>query len=156
MKQQTPPRYMQYEDLIAGLALIALAAFGLWSSRNYPVGTLKSMGPGWFPRAMCLIVLALGVVMIVINLLRPLEVATQKQTLRLRPLLLVTASYVSFGLTLAYVGLLPAILILIVIAGLAVPRRSLIEWVLVIVTLEAMAIGLWYFVKLSIPLIGGR
>jgi hypothetical protein len=128
----------------------------LWTSRNYPVGTLKSMGPGWFPLAMCLIIIALGTVMVVSNLLRPLDVPPERQMLEMRPMLLVTAAYVSFGLSLSVVGLLPAILIVIVIAGLAVPQRSLLEWVLIVVALEAMAFGMWYLVRLPIPLIGGH
>ena len=147
---------MRYENVIAGLALIALAAFGLWASRNYPAGTLKSMGPGWFPRATCLITASLGSVLVVTNLLKPLNVSPGKETLRMRPMLLVAAAYVSFGLTLSVVGLLPAILVVIIIAGLAIPRRSLLEWLLMISALEAMAFGMWYLVKLPIPLIGGH
>lgn len=157
MQQQAPPpRYMRYEDVIAGFALIALATFGLWASRTYAIGSLKSMGPGWFPRATCLIIMALGGALVVTNLLKPLNVSAEKKTLRMRPMLLVTAAYVSFGLTLWAVGLLPAILIVIVISGLAIPRRSLLEWLLIILALEAMAFGMWYLVKLPIPLIGGH
>jgi hypothetical protein len=157
MQQQAPLKsYMRYEDVIAGFALIALATFGLWASRTYAVGTLKSMGPGWFPRATCLVIMALGSALALTNLLKPHNMPPEKITLKMRPMLLFTAAYVSFGLILSVVGLLPAILIVIVISGLAIPRRSLLEWVLIILALEAMAFCMWYLVKLPIPLIGGH
>ena len=31
-------------DVLSGLLFIAIAAFGLWASRNYPVGTALRMG----------------------------------------------------------------------------------------------------------------
>lgn len=147
---------MRYEEVIAGFALIALASFGLWASRSYAVGTLKSMGPGWFPRATCLVIMGLGIALVLSNVLKPNPVPLEKNTLKMRPMLLITAAYISFGLTLSVVGLLPAILIVIVISGLAIPRRSLLEWVLIVLALEAMAFWMWYLVKLPIPLIGGH
>ena len=32
-------------DVLSGLLFVAIAAFGLWASRNYPVGTALRMAP---------------------------------------------------------------------------------------------------------------
>jgi hypothetical protein len=151
---RSPPHYRQYEDAISGIVLIAFAAFILWIARNYPIGTLSNMGPGWFPRAMCYIIISLGVILVAANLRTRLEVTEETDRLRLRPLLFVTASIISFGLTLGVIGLLPAVLILIAIAGLAISGRSALEWVLAVIGLEAMTLGMYYIVRLPVPLFG--
>ena len=48
-------------DVLSGLMFIAIAAFGLWASRNYPVGTALRMGTGYVPRLLCWLLLGLGV-----------------------------------------------------------------------------------------------
>ncbi|MCX7312698.1 MAG: hypothetical protein NTV56_13475 [Alphaproteobacteria bacterium] len=40
-------------DVLSGLLFVAIAAFGLWASRNYPVGTALRMGTGYMPRLLC-------------------------------------------------------------------------------------------------------
>ena len=52
-------------DVLAGLLFIAVAAFGLWVSRDYPVGTALRMGTGYVPRLLCWILLGLGAIMLV-------------------------------------------------------------------------------------------
>ena len=153
-KPRPVPRYMPYEDVVAGLLLIALAAFGLWTSRTYPVGSAANMGPGYFPRGMCWIIIALGVILMASNLRTPLELSNFAETLKFRPVFFVAAAYIAFAFTLKPLGLLPAILVLIVIASFAVPKRSLWELLLVIVSLEALTFALWYAVRISLPLIG--
>src|SRR5215204_3130214 len=93
-KPRPVPRYMRYEDVIAGLLLIALAAFGLWTSRTYPVGSAANMGPGYFPRAMCWIIIALGVILMGSNLRGPLEFPDFPETLKFRPVFFVAAAYI--------------------------------------------------------------
>ena len=154
--ESPPPKYMRYEDLICGLALVALAVFVLWVSRTYPIGTASNMGPGYFPRALSIIVGALGLCLVVTNLLKPLAVPEQLERLKLRPLIMVAASYVSFALTLKTVGLLPAIFIVIVIASFAIPKRNLWELLAIVVALETLAFSMWSLVRMSIPLIGAN
>ena len=153
-KPRSVPGYMQYEDLIAGLLLISIAVFGLWTSRTYPVGSAANMGPGYFPRAMCWIIIALGLLLVASNLRRPLNVPAIPEVLKFRPLFFVAVSYVAFALTLKPFGLLPAILALVLVASFAVPKRSLLELVLIIIALEALTFALWYVVRISLPLIG--
>ncbi len=148
--------FRRYEDVISGIGLILFALGASWVARDYPVGTTSSMGPGYFPRAMCAIIAAIGALIAVNNLRAPLDDIDPDNVLRLRPLLAVTAAYTMFALSLRSVGLLPAILILIVISGLAIRKRSAFEWILIVAALETLTLALWYVVRISVPLIGGR
>ena len=49
------------QDAGAGLFLVALAAIGLWLAWELPVGTMRAMGPGMLPRALCFLVGAAGI-----------------------------------------------------------------------------------------------
>ena len=48
------------KNVLAGLLFMAVAALGLWVSRDYPVGTALRMGTGYVPRLLCWVLLALG------------------------------------------------------------------------------------------------
>jgi hypothetical protein len=62
-----PPwmRILMRKDVLAGLMFIAVAALGLWLSRNYAIGTALRMGTGYVPRLLCWILLALGAIIFV-------------------------------------------------------------------------------------------
>jgi putative tricarboxylic transport membrane protein len=55
-------RVFASKDVLAGFMFIAVALFGLWASRNYPIGTTLRMSTGYVPRLLCWILLGLGVV----------------------------------------------------------------------------------------------
>ena len=100
---RSPPHYRHYEDAIAGIVLIAFAADSV-DRPELPSRHAVEHGPGWFPRAMCYIIMGLGVILVAVNLRMPLEIPDEPDSLRLRPLLFVAASCISFGLTLGIVG----------------------------------------------------
>jgi hypothetical protein len=52
-------------DVLSGLLFIAVAAFGLWVSRDYTVGTALRMGTGYVPRLLCWMLMGLGVIVLV-------------------------------------------------------------------------------------------
>ena len=53
------------KNVLAGLMFIGVAAFGLWLSRDYPIGTALRMGTGYVPRLLCWILLGLGALVLV-------------------------------------------------------------------------------------------
>src|SRR5476649_1197318 len=109
-------------DVLSGLLFIAIAAFGLWASRNYPVGTALRMGTGYMPRLLCWVLLGLGVVVLAQGL-RQTAVPLLSSPQGWRAMLSVTASLVAFGLSIERLGLVVAILLLTGIGALA--TRSL-------------------------------
>src|SRR5437016_14614543 len=61
----SPWHLLARKDVLAGLLFVGVAAFGLWLSRDYPIGTALRMGTGYVPRLLCWILLGLGVVVLV-------------------------------------------------------------------------------------------
>ena len=122
-------RILKRKNVLAGLMFIGIAAFGLWVSRHYPVGTALRMSTGYVPRLLCWILIGLGAVILVQGL-READApdAPQEPGARvlLRPIVMVTLSLIAFGLALEPLGLVIAILLLVAIASFA--TRELKPW----------------------------
>src|SRR5512138_609705 len=58
-------RLLARRDVLAGLMFVGVALFGLWLSRDYPIGTALRMGTGYVPRLLCWILLGLGTIVLV-------------------------------------------------------------------------------------------
>ena len=138
-------------DVLSGLLFVAIAAFGLWVSRDYPVGTAFRMGTGYMPRLLCWLLFGLGVVILALGLLRP---GSQMQSTpsAWRAVLAVTAALVAFGLSLERLGLVAAIVLLIGIGAWATRTLRLIETVLAALVLIALCWAIFIFgLGLTIP-----
>jgi hypothetical protein len=57
-------RALASEWIPPGLFFIALGVAALWLSRDYPVGDLNRMGPGYFPRMLSVGMICLGVLIV--------------------------------------------------------------------------------------------
>jgi hypothetical protein len=135
---ETPParpalRIFRRKNVLCGLMFIAIAALGLWASRNYPVGTALRMSTGYVPRLLCWILMGLGAVVLVQGLLESDPPGEPREPepaagvfAQLRPVVVVTLSLIAFGLALETLGLLLSILLLVVIASVA--TRELKIW----------------------------
>src|SRR5262245_34992762 len=108
-------RMLARRDVLAGLLFIAVAALGLWLSRDYPIGTALRMGTGYVPRLLCWLLFGLGVVVLVQGLREAQDARALSSggVSALRPLVFVTASLVIFGLGIERLGLGSSILLLI-------------------------------------------
>ncbi|MBX9774348.1 MAG: tripartite tricarboxylate transporter TctB family protein [Xanthobacteraceae bacterium] len=141
MSTESPPtaqqhpllRLLQRKNVLSGLMFIAIAAVGLWASRNYPVGTALRMSTGYVPRLLCWLLMGLGAIVLVQGLIEPHtpEPARERTAedgviAQLRPVVLVTVGLITFALTLEPLGLVLAILALVVIASFA--TRELKFW----------------------------
>ena len=127
-------------------------AFGvaaLLIARHLPTGTAARMGPGYLPTVLGGILLALGLLIAA----RPLWSITRAVTpLAIRPLLLVTAAVVAFGLLLRPAGLVVATLALVVVARLAHRECRVLETALLAVGLAAVAAAVFvYGLRLPLP-----
>jgi putative tricarboxylic transport membrane protein len=138
-------------DVLSGLLFIAIAAFGLWVSRNYPVGTALRMGTGYMPRLLCWILLGLGVIVLIQGLRQqaaPLRASPQAW----RAVLSVTLSLVAFGLSIERLGLVLAILLLTGIGALATRSLRLVETAIAALALIALSWAIFiYGLGLTIP-----
>jgi putative tricarboxylic transport membrane protein len=109
------------KDVLSGLLFVAVALFGLWLSRDYPIGTALRMGTGYVPRLLCWILLGLGTVILVMGMRegqaeRRVDFSDRSGW---RPVVFVTASLVIFGLSIERLGLVLSILLLICVGAVA-------------------------------------
>jgi hypothetical protein len=138
------------KNFLAGFLFIAFGAFGMWLARDLDAGTASDMGPGYFPRVICVLLIALGGALSASDLVQKPE---RPEGWAWRPLLLVTASAFSFAILLTplgFIGTLAATTILASAAGTLLRPLALATLVAVLI-----AVNLGIFVaalKMPIPL----
>lgn len=138
-------------DFLAGVIFVAVGVASLVIGRGYRLGTLLSMGPGYFPRIIGVLFTVLGLA-VAIAALR--VNGDRLEPWRLRPLLLITAAILAFGFCLERFGLVAASMVMLVVACLAQQGRkvpeaiglaallTLIAWVVFVKGLE-MPLLVW-------------
>ena len=147
-------RVLGRKDVLAGLLFIAVAALGLWLSRDYPIGTALRMGTGYVPRLLCWLLLGLGAIILVQGLreaqdARPLS---SDDVSALRPVVFVTASLVIFGLSIERLGLVVSILLLIGMGAVAARGLRPLETLAAALVLIVLSWGIFIFgLGLTIP-----
>jgi hypothetical protein len=147
-------RVLARKDVLAGLLFIAVAALGLWLSRDYPIGTALRMGTGYVPRLLCWLLLGLGAIILVQGLreaqdARPLSSADVSAV---RPVVFVTASLVIFGLSIERLGLVVSILLLIGVGAVAARGLRPLETLAAALVLIALSWGIFILgLGLTIP-----
>lgn len=138
------------KDFWAGVLFISFGLAAVLIAREYPIGTAGRMGPGYFPRALGIIMIALGALLA----LRALKINGPKiELLSFKPLLIVLGSVVLFALVAPKFGLVVATILLILASSTADReyrwRESMIaSVVLAIFTVAAFSWGL----KLQLPI----
>lgn len=141
------------KNVLAGLLFIAIAAIGLWISRNYPLGTALRMGTGYVPRLLLWVLLGLGAVIFLQGLQDPVEKHSADAVAVLRPVVLVTASLVIFGLTIERLGMVVSILLMIAVGALATRELKLVETAIAAVVLVVLSVAIFIFgLGLVIPI----
>lgn len=104
------------KDFWAGVVYIAFGVAAIALAFNYPVGSAGRMGPGYFPRALGTILIALGA-LLALRALRTRGSPLQFETFK--PLIIIIGSVVLFGLAAPKLGLMVATVILIVASSTA-------------------------------------
>jgi hypothetical protein len=143
------------KNVLAGLMFMGVAAFALWVSRDYPIGTALRMGTGYVPRLLAWILLLLGLAILLQDLrTRTVEAQRDAETLSsLRPLFFVTLSLLVFGLTIERLGLFVATVLIAGIGSLAGRGTRPIETLIAGLVMAAVAVGIFILgLGLTIPI----
>jgi putative tricarboxylic transport membrane protein len=147
-------RMLARKDVLSGLLFAGVALFGLWLSRDYPIGTALRMGTGYVPRLLCWILLGLGVIVLVQGL-RQAQGARSLSSDDIsawRPVVFVAASLVIFGLSLEHLGLVISILLLIGVGAVAARGLKPVETFVAALVLIALSWGIFILgLGLTIP-----
>ena len=105
-------------DFLAGLLFIAIGVATAIAASDYPLGTMRNIGPGYYPILLGIALTLLGAGIV----LKGLKISAERSSgegFALRPLIAVIAAVVAFGLLVRPFGLGVAIVALIVISSFA-------------------------------------
>ncbi len=123
------------KDFLSGLMFILFGVAALYFGQKLAVGTPVRMGPGYVPRMLSYVLVALGLLICVLALVQGSE-AVEKP--KWKPITLVTIGIVCFALLFERAGLIPALAVLILIASLAGEEFKLVEVIGNIVILSVL------------------
>jgi hypothetical protein len=146
------------KDFFAGLLFVAFGAAAIVIGSNYPLGSAARMGPGYFPRALGMLLIALGAIIA----LRGLKLTGKPIAFgSLKPMAIVLGSIVLFGLLSPSIGLVLASIMLIVLSSAGSSefraRDALVSGV--VLAIGAVLVFIWGLgLQFSIwpPLLTGR
>ena len=138
------------KDFFAGLLFIAFGIAAIVIGSNYALGSAARMGPGYFPRILGIMLIALGAAL---SLRALRSQGPPLPGVKWRPTLVVLGSVVLFGVMVNTAGLVLSTIVLIVLSSAAShefrPKESLISGVL----LAALAVGVFVIgLKLQLPI----
>ena len=136
------------KDFWAGILFIALGVGAIIVGSNYNLGTAARMGPGYFPRILGILLIALGAI-ITLNGVR--AKGEPIPAWKWRPTLVVLGEVVLYGLIVARVGVAISTVVLIVTAAAASHEFRLGESVIAGVALAALAVFV-FVIGLSLQL----
>src|SRR5262249_55124441 len=133
-------RVKDHQDFWSGILFIAFGCVGLWIGRDYAVGTLVRMGPGFFPMMMSVALVGIGGFL----LARSLVVAGQPlERIALWPQVLILGSIVAFGLLIERIGLAVAVMAVAVVSGIAAQGLRWYEMVGLALATSALSVALF-------------
>lgn len=95
-------------DLLGAGFAIVLGLFVLFESSHYTLGTLRDMGPGYFPRMFSVLLIILGALLALAALLSK-DTAERISLPRLGSVIFIGAAFISFALLIDRFGMIPAV-----------------------------------------------
>lgn len=140
------------KDFWSGLIFLVVGATAFWLARAYETGSAGSMGPGYFPTVLSVLLTVIGGV----SVLRSLWGAHEPiGRWALRRAALVLLAVVLFGLLLRGAGLAIAVATLVLVAARAHPRFGLVRHGLLAAALSGLCVLLFVWgLGLSVPAVG--
>ncbi|WP_199259615.1 tripartite tricarboxylate transporter TctB family protein [Paracoccus binzhouensis] len=137
-------------DLLTAAIFVGLGALGLFMGWGLDPGSLAQMGPGFLPRVVCLLLIAVGLGVGIPALRRPAQAI---EAVRLRPVLVITLAIVVFAYAATHLSFVLASLWLIVAGSLADPGGRWTHTLLLAVGLTVFgALVFVYGLGVQVPL----
>ena len=142
------PSKLLRQDVLGGVAIIAVAAFAWWLARKLPAGAGGGMGPGTLPKGLALLLGALGFALL-LNSINSEALGRWS----VRGPLFVLGALVLFGLAVRPLGLVVAGPLAIAAGSLASSEARWRETLAYGLAMTAFCVGLFKFaLGLPIPL----
>ena len=135
------------KDVLAGFLFVAIGVATVAGASDYPLGTIRNIGPGYFPIMLGVILVLLGAAIAVKGFAFNAEPVDD---LAIRPLFMVTAAVVAFGLMVRPMGLAVATVALVAISSLAGRDFNVLRVAALSVGLAALSAGVFIYL-LGLP-----
>jgi hypothetical protein len=136
-----------YNDIIGGVLMIIGGTWFSLHGLQYSMGTLRRMGPAYFPVCIGITVALFGVLLLLPALRRPGGFPKPEW----RPMAAICIAILAFAIGIDRLGLVPATVVLTILAALAERRPPLLPTAILAVALAAIAV-LVFTQGLGIPL----
>jgi hypothetical protein len=148
------------KDFFSGLLFTIVGISFAVGATNFTVGTASRMGPGYFPLLLGILLAVLGILITLISFRSKAPDGDPIGAIAWRPLGYILGANLAFGallvglpsIGLPAMGLIVAIYALVIIAGMARPKHSLKES-LILATILAVGsyVGFVYLLNLQFP-----
>lgn len=144
---------LKNRDFWGGVMLIGIGTLAIVLGKDYRIGSLLRMGPGFFPIVLGAILVLFGISIMAKGLLRGEKL---QGNWSLRALILLALSLVLFGVLMEHAGFIPALVGLIVVSASAGREFRILEVGILILVLTALSVALFIWgLGLPYPLIKG-
>ena len=130
------------KDFLAGLVFLAFGWAATQGAREFEIGTLMRMGPGWFPSALGVVLALFGVFLMARGIGWP-EKSPAPVEWGWRAPLCIVGSMVAFGFLLPRFGLVPALFAMFFICAFGGREFRWREVLILVVVMAALAVGLF-------------
>ena len=121
------------QDFGSGVLIVLIGLAGIYFGADLTMGTAGRMGPGYFPRLLSWLIVAIG---LFIGIRALLVDGPEIEAPKFRPLAFVLASIVIFGYLMDYVGLAITAVIAVFVAAYARDKVNIIETAIFAVALS--------------------
>ena len=137
-------------DLIGAALAIGLGSYAWIASGSYAAGTLRDMGPGYFPRLIAAGLVCLGLLLAATTLKSgPTRFGGDRP--ELSSVLLIGAGLISFALLIERNGLLPAVFVAVLLSTFASDHRNISRSVLLAALTAGACVAVFVY-GLNLPM----
>lgn len=134
-------RGLNRADLIAGGVLVVIGLFAIGQGLAYDIGTVRRMGPGFFPVVVGGVLVLAGIAVALIDGRR--AAVLQVPPHNIRALILITAAIAAFALLIRPAGMVPAVSAAVFLASLADPGMKPKTALLVAAVMSVLSVAVF-------------
>ncbi|MDP2358756.1 MAG: tripartite tricarboxylate transporter TctB family protein [Beijerinckiaceae bacterium] len=132
-----------YRDIIGGLLLMLFGAGVFFQAYyEYPLGTLRHMGPGMFPATLGAILGGLGFFILLPALFRA---GPPLPRIELRPLLAIIGGGLAFAFIVTRFGMVPGVIVLTVFSVMADDKLGVVGTIILSAVLSLLIVAIFSY-----------